>query len=208
MWWEYTSSGSRNNSKQFSILWSSLWTQPSNSSRKPKQSIQRGKIILSMMKSKNNESLPQAGNDEIGNIWAHTCKANWDGLQSRDTLLNKSCKHGQNKNTHQEQLNGKNNHKQQIRCQCGSTKNLRITTKDFPVDISYWKAKKNELMVPPHLILNPPQLPLPSDIFPLPMLLHILLPSFLFYWFIPTPSSFFWPSNKKYPQGNPFSDGP
>ena len=37
---------------------------------------------------------------------------------------------------------GKSNQKQQRRCRCGSKKHLRITSKYFPVGISYRKAQK------------------------------------------------------------------
>ena len=33
------------------------------------------------------------------------------------------------------------NHKQQIRCQCGYIKHLRITSRGFPVGVSYRKAQ-------------------------------------------------------------------
>ena len=39
-------------------------------------------------------------------------------------------------------LQGKSSQKQQNRSQCGSIKHLYITTRDFPVGISYRKAKK------------------------------------------------------------------
>ena len=59
--------------------------------------------ILSMIRCKNNESLPQVGNDETENIWEHIFKAKWDGLQSRNMLWNKSCQPGISKITHHEQ---------------------------------------------------------------------------------------------------------
>ena len=44
------------------------------------------KIIPSMIRCKNNESLPPVGNDETENIQEHTCKEMWDGLKSGNTL--------------------------------------------------------------------------------------------------------------------------
>ena len=64
-----------------------------------------------MIQYKNNESLPQANNDERANIRKHTCKAKWYGLQSRNTLSNKPCQHGRIKSTHQEKRTEKTNHK-------------------------------------------------------------------------------------------------
>ena len=39
-----------------------------------------------MIKCKDNESLPQAGNDETSNIREYTCEEKWYGLQFRNTL--------------------------------------------------------------------------------------------------------------------------
>ena len=43
-------------------------------------------FILSTIQCKNNDILPQEGNDETANIQEHTCEAKWDGLQSRRTI--------------------------------------------------------------------------------------------------------------------------
>ena len=61
-----------------------------------------------MIRSKNNERITQAGNDESSDILRHNCEAKWDGLQCRNMLSNKSCQHGRSKSTHQEQSNGEN----------------------------------------------------------------------------------------------------
>ena len=52
------------------------------------------------------------------------------------------------------------------------------------------------LMMPPNIFLHPPQPPLLPEIFSLPLLLHILLPS------LSQPEIFFWPSGQKSPQVN------
>ena len=40
-------------------------------------------IILSAIRCENNQSLPQAGNDETESIREHTCEEKWGGLHSR-----------------------------------------------------------------------------------------------------------------------------
>ena len=52
---------------------------------------------------KNNEILPQAGNDETTKIREDTCEVNWDGLQSRNTVWKYYRQHGRSKITHKEQ---------------------------------------------------------------------------------------------------------
>ena len=42
--------------------------------------------ILSTIQCKNNESLPQSGNDEIVNIQEHNCEYNWYGLQFNNNI--------------------------------------------------------------------------------------------------------------------------
>ena len=59
------------------------------------------KIILSTIRCKKNEGLPQAGNDETENVQKHACEAKGGGLQYKNTLSNKSCQHGRRKSTHQ-----------------------------------------------------------------------------------------------------------
>ena len=39
-----------------------------------------------MLRCKNTERLPQAGNDKTTNLQKHTCKAKWDVLYYRDTV--------------------------------------------------------------------------------------------------------------------------
>ena len=62
-----------------------------------------------MIRCKDTESLPQAGNRKTINVREHTCKENWDGLYSRDTVSNKYHQHGHIKGTHHEQSTRKIN---------------------------------------------------------------------------------------------------
>ena len=99
------------------------------------------KIILSTMQCKKNESLPQTGNDETENMREHTCKENWYGLQSMHTSWKILVVIEESKALTKSNQPKKSNQKQQIRCWCGSIKHLHITTRDFHVGLSYWKAK-------------------------------------------------------------------
>ena len=93
----------------FKIWCRSIWDQPSNGSCQLKSQLWEKQSILSTTRYKNNESLIQAGNYETENIEEHTCEENSDGLQSRNRLWNKYCKHVQSKITHQEQSIRKSN---------------------------------------------------------------------------------------------------
>ena len=59
--------------------------------------------ILSMIRCKNTESLPQAGNDKTTSLHGNTCKERLDGLYSRDTVSKKPHQHGRGKITHHNQ---------------------------------------------------------------------------------------------------------
>ena len=143
--WKSPSSVSRNYGKEFSIWWSSIWSQPSNSSCKPKQTTSR-KNILSTIRCKNNESLPQSGNDKTENTQKHTCEAKLDGLQSRNMLSNNSCQHEKNQKHSPRAINWEKTNQNKGRwCRCGSIKHLRITSNDCPVGISYKKTKRSAL---------------------------------------------------------------
>ena len=41
-----------------------------------------------MIRCKNTDLLPQAGNDKTTNLQEHICKEKWDGKQSGDTVSN------------------------------------------------------------------------------------------------------------------------
>ena len=49
------------------------------------------------------------------------------------------------------------------------------------------------LLMPPHLIFHPTQQPLPPDIWSLPLMLYLLLPSLLRIDIAPSPTPIFWP---------------
>ena len=64
-------------------------------------------VILSMIRSKTNESVPQEGNGKTSNLREHTCKVKWDGLYSRDAVSKKYHQHGRGKSTYHEQSTGR-----------------------------------------------------------------------------------------------------
>ena len=100
---------------------------------KPKQSTPKKNKSYYQLYDVKNEILPQAVNDETANIREHTCKVKWDGLHSRNTLLNKSCQNGQSKITNHDQSTGKEAKK---RFQCGSINHFQVTSKDCPVGLA------------------------------------------------------------------------
>ena len=55
----------------------------------------------------------------------------------------------------------------------------------------------HSLLIPPNLIFHPPHRPLPSEIFSLSLLLHLLLPSLLRIYIAPSPRPIFGLSNCK-----------
>ena len=87
-------------------------------------------------------NIPQVGNDEIANIREHTCKTNWDGLQSSNTFYTILVRKDEEKAlTTSNQLEKK----QKKWCQCGSIKHLIVTSKYFPVRLAIIKAKRMAL---------------------------------------------------------------
>ena len=60
-------------------------------------------VILSTILCQENESLPQAGNDQTTNLQEHACKEKWDGLWYSNKVSNNSHQHVRGKRTHHEQ---------------------------------------------------------------------------------------------------------
>ena len=92
------------------------------------------RFILSTIRCKWTESLPQAGNDETTNSREHACKAKWDGLYSSDTVSKYYRQHGRGKRTHHEKSTGKE-----------ATKALPVwlhqKTYKFPPSIALWNLQ-------------------------------------------------------------------
>ena len=131
--WKSPSSVSRNYGKEFSIWWSSIWSQPSNSSCKPKHTTSR-KSILSTIRCKNNESLPQSGNDKTENIQNILARRSWmdysPGICFQTILVNTK----KIKSTHQEQSTGK----KQIRIKEDGADVAPSSTYELPQMIALW----------------------------------------------------------------------
>ena len=99
------------------------------------------KIILSTMWYKNNESLPQADNDETANIQNILLRSSWMDYSSVINFQTSLIKVDEAKALPRKNQVVKTNQKQWRRCRCVSIKHLLMTSNNCPVGISYRNAK-------------------------------------------------------------------